>query len=166
MCTPKLADAPRSFERRCERRTVFARAVTPSRCRCTWGHPSPSSPKMEGRHVLDLPSSQSEKSISCLPMLVKQGGRNPRIQHRVWKWGRCPEKDGREIWKHTCRKGSQCMHGRHRQWRAYLYRKSAVVGRNGRTLVTSKTNSSWALDQDETCWNQRMKEMSEDIFSR
>lgn len=91
MCTPKRADAPRSFERRYERRTVFARAAAPSQCRCTWGHPSPSSPKMEGRHVLDLPSSQSEKSISCLPVLGKQGGRNPRIQHRVWKWGRCAD---------------------------------------------------------------------------
>ena len=92
MCTPKWADAPCSFERRSERRTIFAGAVAPSWCRCTWGHPSPSSPKMEGRHVLDLPSIQSEKSISCLPVLGKQGGRNPRIQHRVWKWGRCADK--------------------------------------------------------------------------
>lgn len=95
------------------------------------------------------PANQRRASLACQCW----GSKVDEIQESSTECGSGEDvltTDGRKIWNHTCWKGSQSMHGRHPQRRAYLHRKSAVVGRNGQTLVTSKTYSPRALDQDET----------------
>lgn len=110
--------------------------------------------------------SQSEKTMSYRSMLVKQVGRNSRIQHQAYMDEDVLKEMGtRHDNTRAGRIPTPCKEDTPRR-RTCVLRNSVMIGRSDQTLEKSKINNPQALAQDGSHWNERMKEMYADTTSR